>query len=40
MSRTRRAAIAAVFGYLQFGLALVSGIALVPFVLSRVPTEL
>jgi O-antigen/teichoic acid export membrane protein len=40
VSRTRRAAIAAVFGYLQFGLALVSGIALVPFVLSRVPTEL
>lgn len=40
MSRTRRAAIAAVFGYLQFGLALVSGIVLVPFVLSRVPTDL
>ncbi|MFL5383112.1 MAG: hypothetical protein ACJ8GN_11395 [Longimicrobiaceae bacterium] len=38
MSRTRRAGIAAVFGYLQFALALVSGIALVPFVLSRVPT--
>lgn len=40
MSRTRRAAIAAVFGYLQFALALVSGIILVPFVLSRVPTDL
>jgi O-antigen/teichoic acid export membrane protein len=40
MSRTRRAAISALFGYLQFGLALVSGIALVPFVLSRVPTDL
>ena len=40
MSRTRRAAISAVFGYLQFGLALVSGIVMVPFVLSRVPTDL
>lgn len=40
MSRTRRAAIAASFGYLQFGLALVSGILIIPFVLSRVPTEL
>jgi O-antigen/teichoic acid export membrane protein len=40
MSRTRRAAIAAVFGYLQFGLALVSGIVMVPFVLSRIPTDL
>ena len=40
MSRTRRAGITAVFGYLQFALALVSGFVLVPFVLSRVPTEL
>ncbi|MFL5539241.1 MAG: hypothetical protein ACJ8J0_09620 [Longimicrobiaceae bacterium] len=40
MSRTRRAAISALFGYLQFGLALVSGIVMVPFVLSRVPTDL
>ena len=40
MSRTRRAGITAVFGYLQFALALVSGIVLVPFVLSRVPTDL
>ncbi|HEX2205475.1 MAG TPA: hypothetical protein VHG91_19345, partial [Longimicrobium sp.] len=39
MSRTRRAGIAAVYGYLQFGLALVSGIVLVPFVLARVGTE-
>jgi O-antigen/teichoic acid export membrane protein len=39
MSRTRRAAISALFGYLQFGLALVSGIVMVPFVLSRVPTD-
>lgn len=39
MSRTRRAGIAAVFGYLQFALALVSGIVLVPFVLARIPTE-
>src|SRR5688500_9990930 len=39
MSRTRRAGITAVFGFAQFGLALVSGIAMVPFILSRVPTE-
>lgn len=39
MSRTRRAGITAFFGYAQFALALVSGIALVPFVLSRVPTD-
>ncbi|HYJ78302.1 MAG TPA: hypothetical protein VEW03_01765 [Longimicrobiaceae bacterium] len=38
MSRARRAGIAAGFGYLQFALALVSGIALVPFILSRVGT--
>lgn len=40
MSRTRRAGITALFGYAQFALALVSGIAVVPFVLSRVPTDL
>jgi O-antigen/teichoic acid export membrane protein len=39
VSRTRRAGIAASFGYLQFGLALASGILVVPFVLSRVGTE-
>lgn len=36
MSRTRRAGIAAAFGYLQFGLAFASGILLVPFVLGHV----
>ncbi|HET7464274.1 MAG TPA: hypothetical protein VFJ82_23655 [Longimicrobium sp.] len=40
MSRTRRAGITALFGYAQFALALVSGIVLVPFVLSRVRTDL
>ncbi|HET7231344.1 MAG TPA: hypothetical protein VFJ16_15150 [Longimicrobium sp.] len=40
MSRTRRAGITALFGYAQFALALVSGIAIVPFVLSRVRTDL
>lgn len=39
MSRTRRAGIAATFGYLQFGLALASGILVVPYVLSRVGSE-
>ena len=39
MSRTRRAGIAASFGYLQFGLALASGILVVPFILARVGTE-
>jgi O-antigen/teichoic acid export membrane protein len=39
VSRTRRAGVAASFGYLQFGLALASGILLVPFILSRVGTE-
>lgn len=39
MSRTTRAGIAAGFGYLQFGLALVSGILVVPFVLARVGSE-
>ena len=35
MSRTRRATIAATFGYAQFGLALIIGIGLVPLILSR-----
>jgi Na+-driven multidrug efflux pump len=39
VSRTRRAGIAAGFGYLQFGLALASGILVVPFVLARVGSE-
>lgn len=39
MSRTRRAGIAAGFGYLQFGLALASGILVVPFVLRSVGSE-
>jgi O-antigen/teichoic acid export membrane protein len=39
VSRTRRAGIAATFGYLQFGLALASGIVVVPFVLARVGGE-
>jgi O-antigen/teichoic acid export membrane protein len=39
VSRTRRAGIAATFGYLQFGLALASGILVVPFVLARVGSE-
>ncbi|HEX2210339.1 MAG TPA: hypothetical protein VHG93_21860 [Longimicrobium sp.] len=39
MSRTRRAWIAAGFGYLQFGLALASGILVVPFVLRSVGSE-
>ena len=39
MSRTRRAGIAVTFGYLQFGLALASGILVVPFVLARVGSE-
>ena len=39
MSRTRRAGIAATFGYLQFGLALASGILVVPFILARVGSE-
>jgi O-antigen/teichoic acid export membrane protein len=40
VSRTRRAGIAAAFGYVQFGLSLVTGFAIVPFVLSRVPNDL
>lgn len=36
MSRLRKAVITASFGYLQYGLALVSGIVMVPFVLSEV----
>ena len=40
MSRTHRAGIAAFFAYLQFGLAIVVGIVLVPFVLHRVGERL
>jgi O-antigen/teichoic acid export membrane protein len=39
VSRTRRAGITAAFGYAQFALALASGIAIIPFVLSRVRTD-
>jgi len=39
VSRTRRAGITAAFGYLQFALALVSGIVMVPFVLAHVPND-
>jgi O-antigen/teichoic acid export membrane protein len=39
MSRTRRAGVTAVFGYAQFMLSVLAGIAIVPFVLSRVATE-
>jgi O-antigen/teichoic acid export membrane protein len=40
MSRTKRASIAASFAYLQFALAIVVGVALVPFVLHRVGERL
>lgn len=40
MSRTRRASIAASFAYLQFGLSILVGVALVPFVLHRVGERL
>jgi O-antigen/teichoic acid export membrane protein len=40
MTRTHRASVAAVFAYLQFGLSIVVGIALVPFVLHRVGERL
>lgn len=36
MSRVRRASVAAAFSYLQFGLSMAVGIAMVPFILSRV----
>jgi O-antigen/teichoic acid export membrane protein len=39
MSRTRRATIAAAFGYAQFGLALIIGIGLVPLMLDRLGTR-
>jgi O-antigen/teichoic acid export membrane protein len=39
-SRTERAGIAAVFAYLQFGLSIAVGIALVPFVLHHVGVRL
>ena len=35
MSRTRKATVAAGFGYVQFALALITGIALVPLMLDR-----
>lgn len=40
MSRTHRASIAASFAYLQFGLSIVVGIVLVPFVLHRIGERL
>jgi O-antigen/teichoic acid export membrane protein len=40
VSRTRRASITACFAYLQFGLAMVVGIGLVPFVLHQVGSRL
>lgn len=36
MSRVRRASVTAAFSYLQFGLAMLVGIAMVPFILSKV----
>lgn len=39
MSRLRRAAVAASFGYLQYGLAIVSGVLLVPFTLHYLGTR-
>jgi O-antigen/teichoic acid export membrane protein len=39
VSRTRRATIAAGFGYAQFGLALIIGIGLVPLMLDRIGTR-
>lgn len=39
MSRTRKAALIAAFSYIQFGLAFVSGIVLVPTILRAVGTE-
>src|SRR6185436_9756406 len=40
MSRTHRASITAVFAYLQFALAIVVGVVLVPFVLHQVGERL
>jgi len=39
VSRTRRAGVAAAFGYLQFALALLTGIVLVPFILAQVGSQ-
>ncbi|HEY0546079.1 MAG TPA: hypothetical protein VGC91_11935 [Pyrinomonadaceae bacterium] len=39
MSRTRKAEIIATFSYVQFGLALVSGIMLLPFILRHIGTQ-
>lgn len=39
MSRTRNAGIIAIFGYVQFALAFVSGIVLLPLILGRIGAE-
>ncbi len=39
MSRTRRAGVAAAFGYAQFAVSFVTGILLVPFILRQVGSE-
>ncbi len=39
MSRTRKAGILAIFGYAQFALGFVSGIVLVPLILTRIGTQ-
>ena len=39
MSRTRKAGILAIFGYLQFALGFVSGIVLIPLILKKVGTQ-
>ena len=39
MSRTRKAALTASFSYVQFGLAFVSGIVMVPLILSKVGAQ-
>ena len=40
MSRVHRASVAAAFAYLQFGLTIVVGIVMVPFVLDKVGPRL
>src|SRR5918993_3015124 len=40
MSRAHRASVAAMFAYLQFGLTIVVGIVMVPFVLDRIGAPL
>src|SRR2546423_7916031 len=39
MSRTRKAGIIAIFGYIQFGLGFVSGIVMIPLILKLVGTQ-